>query len=614
MIPSEICDEAHDYARSVVDGETVACRNVRLVCEQHLEDLAASGGDGYPYIYDPAAADRVCRFAERMKLNEGQFAGRRMTLLPWQHFWLRVLFGWRHKEMVGDVRPRRYRRCLVETGKGSGKKPCTAAIALYLALYDGEAGADVFVAAETFDQAGIVMKELVGFVQRSSGLTATAKVIGGLDKPMEVAARDGRGRIRRYTLGNAAPSGVLPSGILADEAHEQTSGAALEFLEAGVKSRLQPLVVITTNAGHGNTGPYFAERQRAEAVLNGVVDDPTYLALLYAVDAGDDPLNDRTCWTKANPSLPVVPGQEYLEAEVAKAAISASSKVRVKRLNFGIWSEGVEAWMDPDAWKAAEVERLSDERAGVDCIVAFDLSLRIDLTSAALVWDFGHRLEAETVSWTPEHDLAGRQERERQPYLEWVEQGYLRTVPGAYIEYAYMVDWLREQMARWQIPMLAYDPQGIDLLRKRLDEAKVPHTNDQRFGEGNLVLVAHPQGFRRGKLPAEGAVEQERRDRTVAPTMPTSIDALEGEVMQGRLKVLSSPVLRGAVNGAYLAEDGSGNRRLMKTKSLCKIDPLLALTMGVGTAVARRDVVGRKGFFSDDEFYRLLYGDGGKPS
>ena len=33
------------------------------------------------------------------------------------------------------------------------------------------------------------------------------------------------------------------------------------------------------------------------------------------------------------------------------------------------------------------------------------------------------------------------------------------------------------------------------------------HTNDQRFAEGKLLLVAHPQGFRRGKLPAEGAVE-----------------------------------------------------------------------------------------------------------
>ena len=614
MITSELCDEAHDYARSVVDGETPACRNVRLVCERHLEDLAASGGEEYPYLYDTAAADRVCKMAGRMKLNEGQFAGKRMALLPWQHFWLRVLFGWRHKEKVGDVHPRRYRRCLVETAKGSGKKGISAAVALYLALYDGEAGAAVFVCAETFDQAGIVMKEITGFVQRSSGLTAAAKILGGLDKPMEVVARDGRGSIRRYTLGNAAPSGVLPSGILADEAHEHTSASALEFLEAGVKSRLQPLVMITTNAGHGNTCPYFLERARAEAVLSGVVDDPTYLALLYAVDPKDEPLKDRGCWPKANPSLPVVPGDGYLEAEVAKARISASSKVRVKRLNFGIWSEGVEAWMDPDAWKAAEVDRLSDERAGADCIVALDLSLRIDLTSAALVWDFGHRIEAETVSWTPEHDLAGRQERERQPYLEWVEQGHLRTVPGAYIEYSYVVDWLKEQMERWRITMLAYDPQGIDQFRKRLDEAGVKHTNDQRFAEGRLLLVAHPQGFRRGKLPAEGEVEKEKRDRTVEPTMPASIDALEGEVMQRRLKVLSSPVLRGAVNGAYLAEDGSANRRLMKNKSLCKIDPLLALTMGVGTVVARRDVVGRKGYYSDEEFYRLLYGEGGKPT
>ena len=604
-----LCDEAHDYARSVVDGDEVACGYVRQVCQRHLDDLAASSDPSFPWIYDTAAADRVCRFAGKMRLNEGQFAGKPLELLPWQHFWLRLLIGWKHREAVGGVHPRRYRRCLVETAKGSGKKSCTAALALYLALFDGEAGAAVFVTAETFDQAGIVMSEITGFVQRSAGLSNLARIVGGLDRPMRVRAFDGRGQIIRYTLGNAAPSGVIPSAIFEDEAHEHTSSEASEFLEAGVKSRLQPVVVITTNAGHGNTLPYFRERTRAEAVVTGAVDDPTYLALLYAVDPGDEPLEDEGCWSKANPSLPVVPGLPYLRSEVAKAKISASSKVRVLRLNFGVWSDGVEVWMDPSAWSASEVEALSPERADADCVIGLDLSLRRDLTSAAVVWDFGDRLEGETVSWTPEEDLYGRQERERQPYLEWVSAGHLRTVPGAYIEYAYMVDWLAETMREWRVKALAYDPHGIDEFRKRLSEAGIDYTMDQRFAAGKLLLVPHPQGFFRGKRPAEGKAEQAKRDGAIRPSMPNSIDGLEGEVLQGRLKVLASPVLRAAVNGAYLADDGSANRRLMKNKSLCKIDPLMALTMAVGTAIARRDTLGGNGYFSDEQFYGLLYGD-----
>ena len=604
-----LCDAAHDYARAVVEGLEPACGNVRSVCQRHLDDLAASADPAFPWVYDRAAADRFCLFAGKMRLNEGQFAGEPLVLLPWQHFWLRMLFGWRHREAVKGVRPRRYRRCLVETAKGSGKKSCTAAMALYLAFFDGEAGAAVYVSAETFDQAGIVMSEICGFVQRHEGVSRVARIVGGLDRPMRVAARDGRGQIIRYTLGNAAPSGVIPSAIFEDEAHEHTSVEASEKLEAGVKSRLHPMVVITTNAGHGNTMPYYRERQRAEAVASGMADDPTYLALLYAVDQGDDPLEDEGCWRKANPSLPVVPGEAYLRSEIAKARISASSRVRVLRLNFGVWSDGVEVWMDPAAWLASEVSALGAGREQVECVVGLDLSLRRDLTSAALVWDFGDRLEAETVSWTPSEDLYGRQERERQPYLEWADAGHLLTVPGRYIEYGAVVQWLVEQMARWKVRVLAYDAHGIDEFRKKLSEAGVEYTMDQRFASSQLLLVPHPQGFFRGRKPAETEAEQAKRDLELRPSMPNSIDALEGEVLQGRLRVKASPVLRGAVNGAYLAEDGSSNRRLMKNKSLCKIDPLMALTMAVGTALARRDTLAGEGYFSDEEFYGLLYGE-----
>ena len=606
-----LMDEAHEYAIDIVEGNIPANRFVKSVCQRHLDDLKDTES---PYFYDREAADRICLFASRMKLNEGKFAGKRMKLLPWQHFLLRSLFGWRHKEKQGGIHPRRYRRCLLETGKGSGKKGLTAAIALYLAFFDNEQGAQVFVAAETFEQAGIIMKEVLGFWQQSEGLQGIMRMKGGVDTPRMFSAFDGRGYIQRYTLGNRAPSGEMPSAIIADEGHEHVSERALGMLEANIKSRIQPLVMITSNAGHGNAGPYFLERTLAEAAALGDSSDNTYFSLIYTVENKDNSLEDEDCWIKANPSLPVVPGIPYIRAEVEKAKSSASYKVRVLRLNFGVWSDGVEAWLDPDAWKRAETSQLSSGREAIDCVIGLDLSLRKDLTSAAAVWDFGDRLEAETFSWTPEEDLYDRQERERQPYLEWVAQGYLTTIAGRYIEYSAIVEWLKGMMRKWNVVVISYDPQGIDYFRKRLNEAGIEFTMDSRFANDKLLMIPHPQGFKRGKQPAETEVEQHKRDSQLEAYMPTSIDAIEGEILQGRLKVMKSPVLRAAANGAYLAMDGSANRRMMKSKSLCKIDPLMALTMGVGAAIARRDTIGKAGYWTDEEFYRMLYGDEGKPT
>ena len=46
--PSEISNE---YARSVVDGETLACEWVVKACQRHLDDLEKAEGD-FTYRYD----------------------------------------------------------------------------------------------------------------------------------------------------------------------------------------------------------------------------------------------------------------------------------------------------------------------------------------------------------------------------------------------------------------------------------------------------------------------------------------------------------------------------------------------------------------------------------
>src|SRR5262249_22906852 len=52
------------YIRSVLDGEIPSCKWVRLACERQLLDLEKSSGESFPFRFDLAAAERVCRFVE----------------------------------------------------------------------------------------------------------------------------------------------------------------------------------------------------------------------------------------------------------------------------------------------------------------------------------------------------------------------------------------------------------------------------------------------------------------------------------------------------------------------------------------------------------------------
>ena len=62
-------------------------------------------------------------------------------------------------------------RRLLEVGKGNGKSPTAGGIGLYTLLADGEAGAEVYAAATTRDQARILFRDAVHMVDASPALT-----------------------------------------------------------------------------------------------------------------------------------------------------------------------------------------------------------------------------------------------------------------------------------------------------------------------------------------------------------------------------------------------------------------------------------------------------------
>jgi hypothetical protein len=46
---------------------------VRLACKRNQEDLARQNDPDYPYYFDPAKAERVCKFVEMMIFTSGKW-------------------------------------------------------------------------------------------------------------------------------------------------------------------------------------------------------------------------------------------------------------------------------------------------------------------------------------------------------------------------------------------------------------------------------------------------------------------------------------------------------------------------------------------------------------
>jgi len=152
-------DRTTEYAKKVIDGEIIAGKYVKLACKRHLHDLERQGTEEFPYVFDVEKAERVFRFAEKLKIAEG-LETKPLKLYPFQEFILGSLFGWIHK----DTGYRRFRNSYIQMGRQNGKSILNAIIALYISTFEGYKYGQIYTAATKSEQAKIVLNEIVKFI------------------------------------------------------------------------------------------------------------------------------------------------------------------------------------------------------------------------------------------------------------------------------------------------------------------------------------------------------------------------------------------------------------------------------------------------------------------
>ena len=108
------------------------------------------------------------------------------------------------------------------------------------------------------------------------------------------------------------------------------------------------------------TSPCGVEHTYACKIALGELQDDTYFPYVCALDEDDDP-DDEECWIKTNPSLPVLPGNEYIRDMIATAKGMPSKRAVVDRLIFCKWTDAESPWIDADAYDAVVVDDLERE-------------------------------------------------------------------------------------------------------------------------------------------------------------------------------------------------------------------------------------------------------------
>ena len=541
---------AQRYAKQVVAGKIPAAKWTKLACQRQLDDLKRWKGKGAPYRFDRAAADGVCGFVELLPHVRGIWAkrGELIRLEDWQCFVLTTIFGWKRKDGL-----RRYRTAYVEVARKNAKSTLAAAIGLFMLVADGEAGAEIYSAATTRDQAKIVFQTARLMAQRAPslrqayGLEVNAHNLHVLSTGSKFEALSAEGN---------SLDGLNIHSALVDELHAHKTRRVYDVLETATGSRSQPLLLSITTAGSDRAGVCYEQRTYVTKLLDGAASDETYFGIVYTLDDADD-WTDEAVWVKANPNLGVSVYVDDMRRLAAKAQTMASAATAFITKRLDRWVNASSAWMDMRAWERCGDPSLElEDFAGQPCFIGVDLASSLDIAAVSLLFpgdDGAYTLFGRY--YLPEDAVqAGRNSQ----YVGWAATGKLIATPGAANDLRLVGrigQDLLDSMERFRVPMTAFDPWRATQLRQ--DLAELGHT-----------VVEVPQGFRHFTEPMK---------------------ELEALVVSGKLRHDGSPVLTWMMANTIARIDGKDNIQPGKEFPENKIDGVVSAIMALGMALRNED-------------------------
>ena len=485
-------------------------------------------------------AGRVIAFLERHVLTpDGEHVGKPFVLAEFQ------------KQFIRDVydNPAGTRRAILSVSRKNGKSGLIAGLLLaHLVGPEAKQNAQLVSGAMSRDQAALVFNLASKMVQLSPKLSSIVRIIPSgkrllglpLNTEYKALAADGK-----------TAHGLSPVLAILDEIG-QVRGPQSDFIDAITTSQgahAAPLLIAISTSAANDADLLSVWIDDAKASK-----DPRIVSAVYAAPAGAD-LMDESAWRAANPALGIFRSLDDLREQLTQAQRMPSMENSARNLLLNQRISTVSPFISPTVWQNCAGAVLPFGDAPVYC--GLDLSAKTDLTALVIIGKVAGIWQVQTHAWTPEQGLHDRAKRDRAPYDVWHRQGYLHSTPGATIDYEFVATDMAAILAGLNVHSICFDRWRIDLLQKELDKIGC-----------ELPLIPHGQGFK---------------------DMSVSLDALEAELLNGRINHGGHPVLTMAAANAIVVKDPAGGRKLDKSKATGRIDPLQAMAQAFGAAAKAID-------------------------
>ncbi|WP_292935518.1 terminase TerL endonuclease subunit [Noviherbaspirillum sp.] len=481
-------------------------------------------------------AERVISFIEKHCLTpDGAHVGKPLLLADFQKQFIREVYD----------NPAGTRRAYLSIARKNGKSGLIAGLLLaHLVGPEAKQNSQLVSGAMSRDQAALVFNLAAKMVQLSPKLSKIVRIVPSGKRLLGLPLNT---EYRALAADGKTAHGLSPVLAILDEIG-QVRGPQSDFIDAITTSQgahAEPLLIAISTQAASDADLLSVWLDDAKAS-----NDPRIVCHLYAAPEGCD-LLDAQAWQAANPALGLFRSEDDLREQMTQAQRMPSMENSARNLLLNQRVSTESPFVSPDVWKSCGAAVLPFDD---DCPVyaGLDLSMRTDLTALVLVVQVDEVWQVVPYFWTPAQGLQDRAKRDRAPYDVWHRQGHLRTTPGATVDYEHVVRDMADILDGLNLQAIAFDRWRVDVFKKELERMDM-----------ELPLVNWGQGYK---------------------DMAPSLDALEAELLNGRIAHGNHPVLQMCAANAVVTKDPTGARKLDKGRTTGRIDGMQALAMAMGVA------------------------------
>ena len=476
------------------------------------------------YIFKPTEVKKFIVFYENLKFS-GLKGRVKYRLTPIQVFQFANILGF-----YRTPEKRLCRDALLFVPRKYSKTTSVASLAIYDLLF-GDANAQAYVAANSYDQAQICFGEIKNILKSLDKRFKNFKI----NREQVFSKRRGRTSFARCLASNPDKlDGLNASTVILDEFSQADSAELKNVLTSSMGARVNPMTIVITTASDKLESPFVNMLNSYKAVLRGEVENDSIFAHIFEPDVNDAE-DDPHTWAKVQPHLGITVQADYYENEYRKAQMTAEDMLtfRTKLLNLFVQDEA-KVW-----FTSGEIEAMCKDDNDLktlknrpDAMVAVDLSVCDDFSSVSYYF--------------PRKMLISHPNREL--YERWAADGYLRLCDGNVIDYRMIVN---------------------DINARNRESVRILNIGYDPYKSMEFVNM----------MGASGAKKVLQPIKQTYGTFTSPVESFEIAARTGRVTFNYNPINWYCFGNAVIDEDRLENRKPIKKSQNAKIDGAVTSVM-----------------------------------